>query len=119
MISISQGASGGQTLAAPAVLPPGVRVYAVGDIHGRPDLLEQIHRAIAADLERDRPARVVIVYIGDYIDRGEGGRQVVDMLCRDFGDGIERVFLQGNHEDMMLGFLGGQNSGGTWMMNGG
>ena len=50
--------------------PEGIRLYAIGDVHGRLDLLERMHAAIRADIERDRPADWRIIHLGDYVDRG-------------------------------------------------
>ena len=55
--------------------PAGTRVYAVGDIHGRIDLLRDLHHAMADDMRRCRAGRKVVVYIGDYVDRGAGAER--------------------------------------------
>lgn len=82
--------------------------YAVGDIHGRLDLLDQILR----DLPTDLP----IVCVGDYIDRGEDGAGVLRRLQ----DSPQVICLRGNHEDMLLGFLNApQDKGPRWIRNGG
>ena len=61
-------------------VPEGTLVYAVGDIHGRADLLEKMHAAILKDA-LDVPAeRKVVVYLGDYVDRGPQSKRVVDIL---------------------------------------
>ncbi len=62
-----------------AKTPEGVRLYAIGDIHGRADLLRDMHRMISEDLSRLAGAATV-VYLGDYIDRGLDSRGVLDML---------------------------------------
>ncbi|MEO1103679.1 MAG: hypothetical protein AAFW98_08130, partial [Pseudomonadota bacterium] len=51
-------------------VPPGVRAYAVGDIHGHLDLLMQMQGLIDADISADPPERMVEIYLGDYVDRG-------------------------------------------------
>ncbi len=95
-------------------------VYAVGDVHGRLDLLEEIEAAIAADIAATRPVRPVICYLGDYIDRGPASAQVIDRLATPFDDGVTRVFLMGNHEDRMLGFLTAPAADGpAWLQYGG
>ncbi len=85
-------------------VPEGVRIYAIGDIHGRVDLLDRMLNCIDADLASN-PVRVGIeVYMGDYIDRGPASRDVVDRLVartRTF----RAVFLKGNHEGYLTGFL--------------
>ncbi|HEX6959196.1 MAG TPA: metallophosphoesterase [Ferrovibrio sp.] len=102
-----------------ARLPPGLRIYAIGDIHGRLDLLERLHGLIEADMASGAPSETVIVYLGDYIDRGPDSAQVIDRLSRSRPSGIETVPLLGNHEAMMLEFLDAPYSGSLWLANGG
>ena len=61
--------------AEPSV-PPGYRVYAIGDIHGRLDLLQAMYRHIVAELVVDKPADWRIIYLGDYVDRGPASKGV-------------------------------------------
>lgn len=91
--------------AAPASLPAGLRVYAVGDIHGCLDRLTRLHALIAEDAARAPEARRVIVYLGDYVDRGPASRGVVETLLVPPRFGAEAVHLAGNHEAMMLDAL--------------
>ncbi len=96
------------------------RVYAIGDIHGRLDLLAEIETAIAADIAATAPERPLICYLGDYIDRGPHSAQVIDYLCEAGADCVERAFLIGNHEDRMIAFLGDPAANGpAWMKFGG
>lgn len=100
--------------------PPGTSVYAIGDIHGRADLLTGIHERIRADAaKRARGKRKVVVYLGDYVDRGAGSREVIELLLRSPLEGFEAVHLKGNHEDYMLGFLEGGGDALGWLFNGG
>lgn len=95
--------------------------YAVGDIHGRDDLLEAMHGRIIADHQhRHARAPATVVHIGDYIDRGANSLAVVDRLMRGFA-GFTTICLLGNHEDMMLACLetGNRQVWGTWLSNGG
>jgi len=95
-------------------------VYAVADIHGRVDLLDAMEIVIAGDIGAARPARPVICYLGDYIDRGPTSDQVIDRLSAPASDGLARVFLKGNHEDRMLDFLAAPAEHGTpWLKFGG
>ena len=65
-----------------AKTPDGTRIYAIGDIHGRLDLLDELQRMIRADAAAaDR--RLVVVYLGDYIDRGPSSREVIDRMLDD------------------------------------
>lgn len=102
---------------APGV-PEGRRVYAVGDIHGRADLLDRLHEIIAADLASAPERAVTVVYLGDYVDRGADSRGVIDILTREPLPVAERLHLKGNHEELMLAFLDGTGSDLGWMMNG-
>ena len=103
----------------PPRVPEGRRVYAIGDIHGRDDLLARLHRMIADDARAAPAARPVVVYVGDYVDRGPDSFAVVERLVRKPLAGFETVHLKGNHEDFMLGFLADGSRGGLWLMNGG
>lgn len=100
-------------------VPRGTRVYAIGDIHGRADLLREIHRLIREDFDRAPMERPVAVYLGDYIDRGLESREVLDILLDEPLAGFERVHLRGNHEDFMLRFLDDAAVGPNWLLNGG
>ena len=102
-----------------ATIPPGQRVYAIGDIHGRFDLLEALHDAISEDVAQAPDLDQTIVYLGDYIDRGSQVYEVVDALANDLPKGLRKVHLKGNHEDMMQGFLASTFPFGTWLVNGG
>lgn len=94
-----------------------MRYYAVGDIHGRADLLADMQRRIATDL-RHYAGEATVIYLGDYVDRGPDTRGVIDRLiaCR---LGSERVYLKGNHEDMLLQFLDKPSKYRRWLNVGG
>jgi diadenosine tetraphosphatase ApaH/serine/threonine PP2A family protein phosphatase len=86
----------------------GWRAYAVGDVHGRLDLLEQLLDKIHEDVSR-RPARkVLLVFVGDLIDRGPSSAQVVERLRTYRQSPVETVFLLGNHEEVLLRILAGE-----------
>lgn len=100
--------------------PAGSVLYAVGDVHGRADLLDRLHRAVVRDAETRRARRRVLVYLGDYIDRGPDSRGVLDRLVGEGPPGFERRFLLGNHDAFMRDFLAGDDRAlGGWLMNGG
>src|SRR5439155_22061311 len=87
-----------------AKTPPNMRVYAIGDIHGRADLLVDASARIDNDLAR-RPIEYAIeVYLGDYIDRGPDSKTVIDLLSVRLVKN-RAVCLRGNHEALMEGFL--------------
>jgi serine/threonine protein phosphatase 1 len=91
-------------------LPPGYRLYAVGDVHGRDDLLGDLLAQIEADHRRRDKARLVLVFLGDLIDRGPSSRQVVERLRTYRPAATRRVFLAGNHEEVLLRILAGDAS---------
>jgi serine/threonine protein phosphatase 1 len=103
----------------PARIPPGTRIYAIGDIHGRLDLLLQLQELIAADAARSSAHRRVLVYIGDYIDRGPNSAGVLDLLLDRPLPGFEIVHLLGNHEDTLLQFPDDMTVGPSWLTYGG
>ncbi|MBV9776735.1 MAG: serine/threonine protein phosphatase [Acetobacteraceae bacterium] len=106
---------------APARLPPGRRVYAVGDIHGCLDQLVALHAAIAADLAARPVAAPLLLHIGDYVDRGPDTAGVIERLRH--GPpiaGVPTVNLKGNHEQTMIEALAGERAAGTdWLFHGG
>jgi serine/threonine protein phosphatase 1 len=101
-----------------ARLPDGIRVYAIGDIHGRTDLLSLQLAQIEADESLHRCARSIIVFLGDYIDRGPDSRGTIDLLlaCERMR---EVVFLKGNHETFIRRFLDSPESLHDWRTLGG
>ncbi len=101
-------------------LPDNECIYAIGDIHGRYDLLEQLVAAIEQDVT-DLPenTRVTLVFLGDYIDRGMESRQVVDFLISERLQKFETVFLMGNHEQALLQFRQDLSFGAQWARYGG
>ena len=95
-------------------------VYAIGDIHGRDDLLGRLHDQIRQDCaENAQGRRVRVVYLGDYVDRGPDSKAVIDRLLDRPLPGVEQVFLKGNHEDEMLRFLGDGTASDRWLRLGG
>jgi serine/threonine protein phosphatase 1 len=80
-------------------------VYAIGDIHGRMDLLLQIETRIRDDLASRAPARAILVTLGDYVDRGAQSRQVLEHLATRPSFCSLDVHLRGNHEEVLLEFL--------------
>lgn len=110
------------TVAAPANphVPDGVIVWAIGDIHGRLDLLKPLVEAIMADAAASQANRRVVIFLGDYIDRGPESRGVIQYLGTLPKDlGIQWRFLKGNHEQAMLDFLDDPATGPTWCEYGG
>lgn len=99
---------------------PGYRAYAVGDIHGRLDLLEDLLAKIYADLQHRPAEKALLVFIGDLIDRGPGSAQVIERLRTYRRPGVRAVFILGNHEEVLLRILDGDRSLiSSWLQFGG
>lgn len=101
--------------------PPGALIYAIGDIHGRMDLLEGMLKALEIDAEGfDPQLNVVLVLLGDYIDRGPESWTVIDVLVRLRARGhFTFAALRGNHEQAFLDFLEDPLKGAGWLEHGG
>ena len=99
-------------------VPSGVRVYAVGDIHGRDDILAELFTLIDQDLEASPSARSIEVFLGDYIDRGPHSRQVLDLLIARRRQHLA-VFLKGNHEAYAYQVLSDPSMLSDWVHIGG
>jgi len=108
-----------------SVSTDGRLVYAIGDIHGRLDLLDALLDIIGADAATSAvKQRPVLVFVGDYIDRGPASKGVIDRLIRlreasDRGNGLEVRTLMGNHEQTLLQFLDSPEVGPSWVEFGG
>ncbi len=100
-------------------LPDGLRVYAIGDIHGRVDLLRALLKKIENDSRKAPVGRKRLIYLGDYIDRGHKSREVVDLLLEGPPPGFEAIHLKGNHEEALLNFLETPGFGYEWQHYGG
>jgi serine/threonine protein phosphatase 1 len=85
--------------------PPGMRIYAIGDVHGCDDLLAAVHAGITDDLKRRPVEAHRIVHVGDYIDRGPKSAEVVERLLRLTESDPSVMCLSGNHEDALVRFL--------------
>ncbi|WP_246347554.1 metallophosphoesterase family protein [Brevundimonas basaltis] len=102
------------------VVPPGMLIWAIGDVHGRLDLLKPLVEAILIDASETPADRKMVIFLGDYVDRGPDSRGVLQYLVdlTSFS-GIEWRFLKGNHEEAMLNFLVDPTTGGRWCEYGG
>lgn len=92
----------------PPRTPRGYRAYAVGDVHGRLDLLDRLLAAIDEDMERRPPRKAILVFLGDLIDRGPDSCGVLDRLRTFRHDRLRPYFLAGNHEEVLLRLLNGE-----------
>ncbi len=86
----------------PAAIPAGKRVYAIGDIHGRADLLDQLLVKILADDAARGDAEAQIIFLGDLPDRGPGSRQVIEHAMALAKSQPGTVFIKGNHEELLI-----------------
>lgn len=95
--------------------------YAIGDVHGRDDLLRDLHEHIREYHELMHSGRdAELIHVGDYIDGGAYSREVIGRLMSGLGD-FRMTCLLGNHEAMLLEFLATDNRQAwyTWLSNGG
>jgi serine/threonine protein phosphatase 1 len=99
-------------------LPEGLRIYAVGDIHGRFDLLNELLSRIDTDIALHPRVRPVCVFLGDYIDRGSSSRETIDRLIK-HSESHECLFLKGNHELIALKCLSDRALFDQWLRLGG
>ena len=100
-----------------AALPDGLRLYAIGDIHGRADLLDTLLTKIDDDCKGADAAR--LVFLGDYVDRGPDSAGVIERLLRVKADRPDSIFLKGNHEAVLLDFLNDPKGFDHWLDWGG
>ena len=95
-------------------------MYAIGDVHGRLDLMSQLLKQVAQDAD-SHPEDIerCLVFLGDYVDRGPESRGVIEVLLSRPLPRFTCIFLLGNHEDAMLEFLDGRSDGLGWLSYGG
>lgn len=89
------------------------KIFAIGDIHGCLGKLQALIQSIGADPQND-----TLIFIGDYIDRGNAGREVVDYVIRLRSEYKNVACLLGNHEHMFMRYLEGMDEE-TYLYNGG
>ena len=99
-------------------LPAELRIYAIGDIHARLDLLDNLLAQISSDISQRPAARPLCVFLGDYIDRGPSSRETIDRLI-DHSETNESVFLRGNHEQIAIKCLTDRRLFDQWLRLGG
>lgn len=90
-------------------VPAGYRVYAIGDVHGRLDLLDDALVRIEADIDSRPRAQNFLVFLGDLIDRGPSSAQVIERVRTYRRPAVRTVFLSGNHEEVLLRLLRGES----------
>jgi serine/threonine protein phosphatase 1 len=99
-------------------VPDGTRVYCVGDIHGRDDLLEKMAERVKADMEGRSFDHVTTVFLGDYVDRSFGSMRVLERLSRSEWP-TPMIALAGNHEELLMTFLSDEGVLEAWRHLGG
>jgi len=108
--------------APPAAKFPADRVgFAIGDIHGRADLLADMLAMLEARANEETRAGgpPIVIFLGDYVDRGPDSKGVLDLLLEGRPLGCEVRCLKGNHEQSMLGFLDDPMAYRAWLLQGG
>jgi serine/threonine protein phosphatase 1 len=96
----------------PTPLPEGVRVYAIGDIHGCTSQLDRLTSSIVEDANSAKGV-CHLVYLGDYVDRGPDSKGVVDRILHPPG-GFQVQAIRGNHDQSVLDFLKDPSMFSTW-----
>ena len=95
------------------------QIFAIGDIHGCKDQLDKVHKKIEIATNANR-GKKLIIYLGDYIDRGPNVKRTIDTLINFNLPNVEKIFLLGNHEQMFLDVLEGKNNSlYNWISNSG
>lgn len=93
-------------------------IFAVGDVHGRLDLLQDAERKILARAAETEKLRLVI-YLGDYVDRGPDSRRVLDYLMTPLPHPFQRICICGNHDDAFFQFVTNKKFDRRWLEFGG
>lgn len=103
------------------VTPPRTRIYAIGDLHGYRTALRSMMAKIAEDVRERHIENVIIVLLGDYIDRGPDSAGLIDDLIalQQSEPSPQFIFLKGNHEGGLLGFLEDPEEHSGWLAWGG
>lgn len=101
---------GGGRVSEGSRLPDGYWLYAIGDVHGRDDLLASLLAKIDQDSAARGASRRVLVFLGDLIDRGPASAEVVERLRTYRSPRTRLVFLAGNHEEVLLRILDGDEA---------
>ncbi|MDQ0511892.1 metallophosphoesterase family protein [Ancylobacter amanitiformis] len=99
--------------------PEGIRIYAVGDIHGCLSLLNKLLQKIGEDIARSKPDDWRIIFLGDYVDRGSDSKGVIDRLIALQAADPRHILLAGNHDAEFLAFLKQPSMDGVFVNSGG
>ncbi|MBO9099408.1 serine/threonine protein phosphatase [Rhizobium sp. K1/93] len=93
-------------------------IYAIGDVHGCMGLLRKAYDRILQD-DPPSPGKKLVVFLGDYVDRGEDSKAVLEFLTRPCTEGVEHVCLCGNHDAEFFRFLLNPKATMSWLEFGG
>jgi serine/threonine protein phosphatase 1 len=99
--------------------PAGMRLYAIGDIHGCDRDLGEAHGKIATDLAARPVDDHRIIHVGDYVDRGPNSAAVIGRLVKMTAADTRVICLKGNHDQLLADFLADATTGGVFLANGG
>ncbi len=100
--------------------PPSSRAYAIGDVHGRLDLLRDLLSRIEQDNAERLPAKTYLILLGDLVDRGPDSRGVIDHFLSHPPSFARTIFLKGNHEEFFMKVLSGEDEVvADWLSYGG
>lgn len=114
-----RGAATPTVAGRPARVPDGVRIYAIGDIHGRYDLLRELELMIVEDSRtQPLPTTCTAIYLGDFVDRGQQSKEVIEHLQREMLPGVDKVLLSGNHDLWFRHFAEGSGAATSWLLAG-
>ena len=80
-------------------------IYAIGDVHGQFEMLQDVHASIEADAAREKIQDYHIVHVGDLTDRGPRSAEVVEYLASAIAKGAPYTVLKGNHDRMFTTFM--------------
>lgn len=100
-------------------IPAGHRIYAIGDIHGRADLLSKLQAQILQDADQSPHLEKSVIYLGDYVDRGPAVRETIDLALNGLTGDFNITWLRGNHEQLLLDFLEDSRTLTNWLDLGG
>jgi serine/threonine protein phosphatase 1 len=98
--------------------PDDLVIYVIGDVHGRQDLLVGAHERIDRDKRQFAAKEVNEIYLGDYIDRGPASAEVISTLISR-SNKVRARFLRGNHEQLLIEFIRGEDCLDEWKAVGG
>jgi len=99
-------------------LPPGQRIYAIGDIHGRLDLLIRCYELIEKDHRSRHNAEPTLIHLGDYVDRGPDSKGIIDCFLDNPLPDFKKIWLKGNHEEHLLKYCKDKDYADIWFKNG-